>query len=73
MRCGDNIILPALARTRRSAPTGIFSRLADLLRCWRRRADERRQLAAMGSLAWRDLALSDIDIRREVEKPFWRR
>lgn len=73
MRCGDDIILPTPARTRRSAPIGIFIRLVDLLRCWRRRADERRQLTAMGSLAWRDLGLSDVDVRREVEKPFWRR
>lgn len=73
MTCSDLIPIP-LSLDRESGTIKVrFNRLIALLLCWRRRASERRQLAAMGSLAWRDLGLSDVDVRREVEKPFWRR
>lgn len=55
-----------------SGPMVALGALVVLLRRWRMRARERRELAAMGSLAWRDLGLSDIDVARETEKPFWR-
>lgn len=49
-----------------------FSLLA-LFQLWLRRIRERQQLADMQDLAWRDLGLSDIDVKQEIEKPFWRR
>ncbi|WP_374301750.1 DUF1127 domain-containing protein [Ferrovibrio sp.] len=72
MTCSDMLSMP-LSHDRRSGIIKLrFNRLVALLRCWQRRTRERRQLAAMGSLAWRDLGLSDVDVRREVNKPFWR-
>lgn len=73
MTCSDLLSMP-LSHDRESETIKLrFNRLVTLLRCWRSRARERRQLAAMGSLAWRDLGLSDVDVRLEVNKPFWRR
>jgi uncharacterized protein YjiS (DUF1127 family) len=71
---GDNILLPSAAALRRPAirPQSAWARLLALLRCWRARARGRHELAQMGPLAWRDLGLSDLDQRREVNKPFWR-
>lgn len=73
MTVRDDITRPVPVPIYRSAGTGPAGRLLALLRCWRRRIRERQQLAAMGSLAWRDLSLSDIDVSREIGKPFWRR
>ncbi|MBK1698421.1 hypothetical protein [Rhodovibrio salinarum] len=42
------------------------------LRCWRRRAAERRQLAAMPWERWDDISADPDAIRREIAKPFWR-
>jgi uncharacterized protein YjiS (DUF1127 family) len=39
---------------------------------WRRRAHERRQLAAMDARLMRDLGLTTLDVWSEVNKPFWR-
>lgn len=72
MTCSDLLSVPLSRETRSAASAAWFNDLIALLRCWRRRARERRQLAAMGRLAWRDLGLSDVDVRREVDKPFWR-
>lgn len=73
MTCSDFLSIP-LSHDRESGTIKArFNRLIALLLCWQSRASERRQLAAMGSLAWRDLGLSDVDVRREVNKPFWRR
>lgn len=46
--------------------------IAATLRRWRRRAYERRLLAAFGEREQRDLALTAADVSREIEKPFWR-
>jgi len=79
MACDDFLLTPTAAvqrrRTLRQSP---WIYLLSLLRCWQARAGERRQLARMGSLGrydavWRDLGLSDVDLRREIAKPFWRR
>lgn len=48
-----------------------------LLSLWLRRLRERRDLARMAALGrhdilWRDLALSDLELKREINKPFWR-
>jgi uncharacterized protein YjiS (DUF1127 family) len=39
---------------------------------WRRRAAGRRVLAAMDDRMRMDAGLSDVDIWREINKPFWR-
>lgn len=49
-----------------------LSRMADLLRTWRRRAAERRELAAWTERDLNDVALSRDDVMLEIEKPFWR-
>ncbi|MFN4275969.1 MAG: DUF1127 domain-containing protein [Ferrovibrio sp.] len=72
MTCSDLLSIP-LSHDRESGTIKArFNRVIALLRCWHSRARERQQLAAMGSLAWRDLGLSDVDVRQEVNKPFWR-
>jgi len=72
MTCNDLLSAPLTHERRLENLTARFNAMVALLLCWRRRVRERRQLAAMGDLAWRDLALSDVDVRREVDKPFWR-
>lgn len=63
---------PLAATTKPMAERSVAFSLAAILRLWLRRRRERQQLAAMGSLAWRDLGLSDIDVLHEIRKPFWR-
>jgi len=46
--------------------------LIGLIGIWRRRASERRQLAAMGVRALLDIGITPLDARCEAEKPFWR-
>lgn len=43
-----------------------------ILRQWRRRAYERRLLAAFGDRERQDLALTPADILQEISKPIWR-
>ena len=50
---------------------GVRRALATLA-CWRRRAVDRRQLAAMPRERWPDIARDPDAIRREIAKPFWR-
>jgi uncharacterized protein YjiS (DUF1127 family) len=74
MACDDFLVPPAVLLQRHAtARPSPWSALISLLRCWRARAKERQQLAQMRHHAWRDLGLSDLDLRREVNKPFWRR
>jgi len=47
-------------------------RLLALLSVWRRRAYDRRMLAAMSNRALQDIGLTRSDARREVGKPCWR-
>jgi uncharacterized protein YjiS (DUF1127 family) len=49
-----------------------LSRIAALLRTWRRRAAERRELAAWTERDLNDVALSRADVMDEIGKPFWR-
>jgi uncharacterized protein YjiS (DUF1127 family) len=44
----------------------------SLIRSWWRRAQERRQLAAMSERDRRDIGLTSLDVWRETNKPFWR-
>ena len=49
-----------------------FRGLGTLLLTWQQRARERHNLAAMSHHMRRDMGLSDADVFRELEKPFWR-
>lgn len=51
---------------------GALRRLLARIEIWRDRAHRRRQLAEMRSSEWKDLGLSQWDVRCEVNKPFWR-
>lgn len=46
-------------------------RLRRMVRIWRRRMRERRQLARMSMLELRDLGLTPLDALAEFSKPFW--
>lgn len=61
--------LPAIAR----APfrRGLAEALA-LVRGWRRRANGRRELAALSDRCLRDIGLTRYDAAHEARKPFWR-
>lgn len=41
------------------------------LRCWQSRAAQRRHLASLDPHLRRDLNLSDTEIEKETQKPFW--
>jgi uncharacterized protein YjiS (DUF1127 family) len=49
-----------------------YRRWSGLLHTWRERARARRELAFIEPWAWKDLAVSSYDLRREMNKPFWR-
>jgi len=59
---------------RTQAPlAGTFEVLGQILATWRRRANERRELANLDARSIRDLGLSAGQIQFEASKPFWRR
>jgi len=59
---------------RTQAPlAGTFEVLGKILATWRRRANERRELANLDARSIRDLGLSSGQIQFEASKPFWRR
>jgi uncharacterized protein YjiS (DUF1127 family) len=49
-----------------------FGALGQLVATWRRRANERRELANLDARTIRDLGLSTGEIQFEASKPFWR-
>ena len=51
---------------------GTFTAFNQILETWRRRAQERRELANLDHRTIRDLGLSPSEIRFEANKPFWR-
>ena len=51
---------------------GTFTAFNQILETWRRRAQERRELATLDHRTIRDLGLSPSEIRFEANKPFWR-
>ena len=65
----DRIVIAA---PRKIAGAGLVERVKAQLALWRTRIEEREALAAFGWREMKDLAISDSDIRREIEKPFWR-
>jgi uncharacterized protein YjiS (DUF1127 family) len=50
----------------------VLPRFAARLRLWRRRIQEREQLARFGERDLRDLGLSRATVYAELRKPFWR-
>ena len=48
------------------------SAVGQLFTIWRRRAQERRELANLDHRTIRDLGLSPSEIQFEANKPFWR-
>jgi uncharacterized protein YjiS (DUF1127 family) len=61
---------PAQARSR--AVLSAIERAGRLIQTWRERARSRRELALIEPWVWKDLGLGSYDVRRELEKPFWR-
>lgn len=50
----------------------LLSRLIDTFHIWRKRQQDRRQLAQLSARDLHDVGLSWSDIVYEAEKPFWR-
>lgn len=50
----------------------IMPRLFATLGLWRRRAQERTQLARLGERELRDIGVTPTAIYNEIRKPFWR-
>jgi uncharacterized protein YjiS (DUF1127 family) len=51
---------------------GTFTAFNQILSTWRRRAQQRRELATLDARTLRDLGLSASDVNFEANKPFWR-
>ena len=51
---------------------GTFTAFNQIFATWRRRAQERRELANLDHRSIRDLGLSASTIRFEANQPFWR-
>ena len=51
---------------------GIFAQISETLHIWRKRQQDRRQLAELTPRDLHDVGLSWSDIVYEAEKPFWR-
>jgi uncharacterized protein YjiS (DUF1127 family) len=52
--------------------SGVVARIAETLHVWRKRYQDRRQLAELSARDLHDVGLSWSDIVYEAEKPFWR-
>jgi uncharacterized protein YjiS (DUF1127 family) len=51
---------------------GIFTQLRETVHIWRKRQQDRRQLAELTPRDLHDVGLSWSDVIYEAEKPFWR-
>jgi uncharacterized protein YjiS (DUF1127 family) len=51
---------------------GTFTAFNQIVATWRRRAQDRRELANLDHRAIRDIGLSPSEIQFEANKPFWR-
>ena len=67
--------MPGALRRRisRQGLWSVLSRSLDRLREWRQRSRGRRELAALDERMLRDIGLSQADVWREINKPFWRK
>jgi uncharacterized protein YjiS (DUF1127 family) len=69
----DKTALPTWGRSRRY--NGVLQRIVgavDRLLIWYDRSRERRALLALDDHLLRDIGLSQADVWREGQKPFWR-
>jgi len=57
-----------------NADTGVSGlwRLRETIAVWVDRSRKRRQLARFTPHQMKDLAISRLDVMREINKPFWR-
>jgi len=53
-------------------PVELLQKAAALVRLWRSRLRERRELATFDHRMRRDIGVTPSEIARECEKPFWR-
>jgi len=51
---------------------GVWAEISETFHLWRRRMQDRRQLAELTNRDLHDIGLSHSDIAFEAEKPFWR-
>jgi len=51
---------------------GTFTAFNQIFASWRRRTQQRHELAQLDARSIRDLGLSPSDVQFEVNKPFWR-
>jgi uncharacterized protein YjiS (DUF1127 family) len=51
---------------------GTFTAFNQIFSTWRRRAQERHELANLDHRTVRDLGLSPSEVQFEANKPFWR-
>jgi len=64
-----NGVPPRAAVHRRRRGIG---RLLAVLKVWHERAEQRRQLRAIPAHLFKDIGADPQDVRREMNKPFWR-
>ncbi|HEX7970193.1 MAG TPA: DUF1127 domain-containing protein [Stellaceae bacterium] len=55
-----------------SKASAVIPRLVAILALWRRRIQERDQLARLGERELHDIGLSRTAVYAEIRKPFWR-
>jgi uncharacterized protein YjiS (DUF1127 family) len=56
----------------RRGPSMLLHDAVNLIRLWRRRVHERRQLVQLDLHLLRDIGVTLSDAQREAAKPFWR-
>jgi len=59
-------------RAMRAGGVAIVADALAMIRAWRARASERRQLSAMTERELKDIGLRRYDANLEINKPFWR-
>lgn len=63
---------PALPGAARAPSAGALQRLWRTLRLWRRRAQERRELATLTLRDLRDIGVTPSEVWNELRQPIWR-
>jgi uncharacterized protein YjiS (DUF1127 family) len=62
----------AINTSRLEYSVSFLHRFIVLLKIWRQRLRDRRELAAMDDRSLRDIGLTRYDVELELRKPFWR-
>ena len=71
----ERVYPDARLRLGRVPPNAIRARVRDvpgIVRMWRKRIRDRRELGAMSERQLNDIGMSWPEIAFEIEKPFWR-